>query len=139
MDFHKKCDNIPKTLTIIKAKSGNIFGGYTEATWNQSNQFKKDKNAFLFSLINEDNNPVKVKIAEGQEDRAIFCGPSFLAFGDGYDIVLSTNPASKNSSSKYFGTTYVLANYLCGTKKAQTFLAGSDSFRTEEIEVFRLI
>jgi hypothetical protein len=26
-DFHSKCENIPKTLTIIKAASGNIFGG----------------------------------------------------------------------------------------------------------------
>ena len=31
-DFHSKCDNNPKTLTIIKATTGNIFGGYTEAT-----------------------------------------------------------------------------------------------------------
>ena len=32
-DFHSKCDNISKTLTIVSANE-NIFGGYTNMTWN---------------------------------------------------------------------------------------------------------
>jgi hypothetical protein len=32
-DFHSTCDGIANTLTIIKAKSGNIFGGFTEKVW----------------------------------------------------------------------------------------------------------
>ena len=32
-DFHSRCDNIGRTLTIIKVKNNpHIFGGYTEAT-----------------------------------------------------------------------------------------------------------
>ena len=49
-EFHSKCDNISKTLAIIKAKdSGNVFGGYTEATWDQirpNPHQKEDENAF---------------------------------------------------------------------------------------------
>jgi hypothetical protein len=51
-DFHAKCDNIAKTLTVIKTESGDIFGGYTEATWNAPSDgtcYKEDKNAFIFS------------------------------------------------------------------------------------------
>jgi hypothetical protein len=35
--FHAKCDNTPKTLTVIKAKEPTCFirGGYTEMTWNE--------------------------------------------------------------------------------------------------------
>ena len=41
--FHKKCDNIKDTLTLVKTKTGNIFGGYTSETWN-GNNYKKDDN-----------------------------------------------------------------------------------------------
>jgi len=32
--FHARCDNKPNTLIIIKSTNGNVFGGYTEQTWN---------------------------------------------------------------------------------------------------------
>jgi len=35
-DFHRKCDGIPNTLTVIKSKSGNIFGGFIEQKWLQT-------------------------------------------------------------------------------------------------------
>jgi hypothetical protein len=73
--FHAKCNNIRKTLTVVKAaKSGNKFGGYTEATWNEdlnaTKYYKKDANAFLFSLVNKEKSPVKVNVAIGQENFA---------------------------------------------------------------------
>src|SRR5579883_1376314 len=64
-DFHFSCDNKPKTLTIVKSTSECIFGGYTEAEWSSSedNLFKRDPNAFLFSLVNKQNEPIKIKVA----------------------------------------------------------------------------
>ena len=47
--FHKKCDNIKDTLTLVKTKTGNIFGGYASETWN-GNNYKKDDEAFCFSI-----------------------------------------------------------------------------------------
>jgi hypothetical protein len=71
-DFHLKCDNIAKTLTVIKAaESGNIFGGYTEATWDESDTYKSDEKAFIFSLVNKENKPVKVNVTKGK--KAIGC------------------------------------------------------------------
>jgi len=48
--FHKKCDNIPNTLTIIKSAGYRRFGGFTTVEWDISGKFKDDKNTFLFSL-----------------------------------------------------------------------------------------
>ena len=48
-DFHSHCDGISNTMTIIKAKSGNIFGGYTEQEWHSDDDFVADPKAFIFS------------------------------------------------------------------------------------------
>ena len=53
--FHDLCDNYPQTLTVIKTTKGNIFGGYTEQTWkdtdiNKRGVLKKDNKAFVFSI-----------------------------------------------------------------------------------------
>ncbi len=61
--FHKKCDHFKNTLTIVKSINGNVFGGFTTQSWT-SNKFndykKKDKDAFIFSLENEQNKPFKI-------------------------------------------------------------------------------
>jgi hypothetical protein len=94
--FHAKCDNIPKTLTVVKAaESGNIFGGYTAATWDEpiwGTCYKKDANAFLFSLVNKEKMPVKVNIDKGQEMYAIKAkssyGPTFGILSSAFSIDL---------------------------------------------------
>ena len=51
-DFHLKCDGKSSTLTIVKAsQSENIFGSYTDPTWDSTSGFKSDKNAFVFGLV----------------------------------------------------------------------------------------
>lgn len=34
-DFHFKCDNVIKTLTLIQTQENFIFGGYTEQSWSE--------------------------------------------------------------------------------------------------------
>ena len=46
-NFHRKCDNVDNTLTIVKVTSGNIFGGFTVKKWSSNNQFVSDSNAFI--------------------------------------------------------------------------------------------
>ena len=63
--FHSKCDGKSNTLTILKAKQSKfIFGGFTAVNWESSNNLKhkSDPNAFIFSLTNKDNTPLKMKI-----------------------------------------------------------------------------
>jgi hypothetical protein len=133
-DFHSKCDGISKTLTIIKAKtSGNIFGGYTEATLDGT-RWKSDKNSFIFSLINSENQPVKMNITNGQEQHAIFshptCGPTFGVTGDAFITSANSNLACIYSN---LGSIDVFQS-----EKSKLFLAGSYKFDVEEIEVFQL-
>lgn len=88
-DFHKKCDNKPKTLTIVKSTTGCIFGGYTEVEWYQidpnQGHYKTDNKSFVFSLVNQENKPIQLNI---DQNTAIFCdskcGP---VFGEGYFFI----------------------------------------------------
>ena len=48
--FHKKCNNIRGTLMIVKTSKNFIFGGYTNEIWNGDKSYRKDDNAFCFSL-----------------------------------------------------------------------------------------
>ena len=32
-DFHKKCDHVGSTVTLVRCEN-NIFGGYTDQSWN---------------------------------------------------------------------------------------------------------
>jgi len=41
-DFHRKCDNIGKTLTLIKTTKGYIFGGFTSESWAHTGDYKSD-------------------------------------------------------------------------------------------------
>jgi hypothetical protein len=138
-DFHTKCDNIPKTVTVIKAaQSGNIFGGYTEATWDTQSikPAKSDENAFIFSLVNKENKPVKVKVSHEKKDKAIVClkefGPRFSR-----DIVIGdySDSANRNNFS-LFGESYILKDNF--VKSKGNFIAGSRNFSIDEIEVFEL-
>lgn len=137
-DFHAKCDNIPKTLTVIKSSNGNIFGGYTDQSWDSDSFYKSDPNAFLFSLTNLYKQPVKIKINPTNSNMAIYCssenGPSFGSFTD--DLAISSRGTNnmKEGASK-LSSTFQLANYPQGSD-GSNFLAGSTYFHINEIEVF---
>jgi hypothetical protein len=134
--FHAKCDGIANTLVIIKSSTGNIFGGFTKAKWDQLNQYKTDKDAFIFSLVNRENKPVRFNIAPGRESYAIFCtahyGPTF---GGGHDLFLSTNCNSDDSTSNSnLGNCFRNPDFQLN-EDSKSFLGGSHPFRVEEIEV----
>lgn len=141
--FHQKCDNKPKTLTIIRSANGNIFGGYTDAMWDETNQFKTDPNAFLFSLKNKDNRPIKLKIGAGREQYAIrSCsnyGPSFgNGDGRGFDLYIAEYSNSNSQSIAFMGD-YSHPNYPPKSNEASIFLAGAYNFKVSDIEVFQKI
>ncbi len=81
-DFHRKCDGIVNTLTIIKSEHGNIFGGFTEKAWGSTSEYVLDPEAYIFSLVNKENKPFKVVCTYGAI--AIDCDSSFgPIFGSG--------------------------------------------------------
>ena len=48
--FHKLCDNIAPNLLLIKDDKDNIFGGFTNVSWEDMDIKKKDSESFLFSV-----------------------------------------------------------------------------------------
>ena len=135
-DFHMKCDGHSNTLSIFKAKKSSfIFGGFTTVDWDSSSGEKSDPIAFIFSLTNKDNQPLKMKIDPEHHDFAICCDPEYgPIFGNGHDILI-TKSFSNNTAN--LGNSYKHPQYENGTDEADNFLAGSFYFKLEEIEVYQ--
>jgi hypothetical protein len=139
--FHTKCDNHANTLILVKSENGYVFGGYTQQFWNSTERgcFKADKNAFIFLLINEDKNPVKMKVINSE--KAIWCNSSYgPCFGhDDFNIRGDEWKGSLLSGS-LLGKRSVYQHPLYGhnTPEAYCFLAGSIYFFVSEMEVFSL-
>ncbi len=139
-DFHSRCDNKSPTLSICKAhESSYIFGGFASFTFNGSEIFKSNPNAFIFSLTNKDNKPLKMKVKSSQHQYAIYCDPEYgPTFGFGHDICIANNANTTMNCCSYLGDcSYRHPQYERGTNEALTFLAGSRNFQYDEIEVYQ--
>ncbi|XP_028392035.1 E3 ubiquitin-protein ligase TRIM33-like isoform X2 [Dendronephthya gigantea] len=119
--FHKKCDNVGHTLTLVKCGT-NIFGGFTDQSWEAQDNMR----AF------------KCPIKRNQKEKAICCNRNWeVVFGGGHDLYISPNASMNKHSYSNLGVTYQLPfGYKPGTSKARSLLAGSEEFLPSEIEVF---
>ena len=131
--FHSKCDNKPNTLVIIKSEHGNVFGGYTERSWS-GYYYKNDENAFIFSLINRLNKPLKMKCIKPES--AIYCSLNFGPNFGGYDFEIDNNSYKSSLSKSNLGVSYKHPDYDYESNEAKSFLAGSHNFKVSEIEVY---
>jgi hypothetical protein len=112
-DFHSKCDNKSPTLSICKAhESSYIFGGFTTVSWDSTSQWKSDPSAFLFSLTNKDNKPLKMKIDPNSHQYAIYCHSTI-------------------------GPIYGFSGDLCIANNANTTMDKFSNFQLDEIEVYQ--
>lgn len=134
-DFHFKCDGFKNTLTIIKSKNSNVFGGYTEADWSGDLVYKHDTNAFIFSLINTYAEPLLIRCSKPQH--AIYCSNTFgPVFGfSPCDIAIEHNSNVRKSYSN-LGCSYHHPRFPSGSYDALCFLAGSRHFQAVDIEVY---
>ena len=138
--FHFNCNGLIPTLTLLRAKKSKfIFGYFTEAPCSSlfsPRVVKTDPNGFLFSLINRDKKPFKIKIDTNQSQNAIYCdsrfGPQF-----GYDIHIASNANTTKDSYSNLSYFYKHPQYAFGTKEAKLLLAGSYYFQLSEIEVYQ--
>ncbi|CAF0941390.1 unnamed protein product [Didymodactylos carnosus] len=131
--FHRHCDDIGPTMTVVQSKDGYLFGGYTSVPWASAlGSQKNDPTAFLFTLVS----PVVesgtkfacIKAGTNAVFHSFSCGP---AFGTGYDLIISNDSDTNMDSYCNFPHSYV--DHLGhGTL---TF-TGSVHFKTADIEVF---
>ena len=58
-DYHNNVDGQSNTLTLIKAQSGNIFGGYRAAPILSDDKWVTDPHAFIFSVDQTEKYKIK--------------------------------------------------------------------------------
>lgn len=135
-DFHKKCDGIGNTLTLIESSKHHIFGGYTPCVWDSTSGDVYDQScqSFLYTLRNPHNLAAR-KFALVAGNRAILCtktdGPSF---GTGTDIRILDGCNSRSDNYLCFGGSYRNDTGLNG----QTVFDGGFYYTVHEIEVFAI-
>ncbi len=99
--FHSRCDGKPNTLTLIKNSLGYVFGGYTAVPWSSPSNATEfsDPTAFLFSLKNPSNNPLKLKVVEPEFAVMHFShyGPIFGGYNHSRDLSFYNYEDPKNS------------------------------------------
>jgi len=132
-DFHRCCDNIGATVTLIRA-NGYLFGGYTPLSWNTSSKYLNNSSSFLFTLTNSHGaSPTHFSCTKSQH--STFCYSSYgPTFGGGHDLHISSNSNANTTSYSNFPDSY---NDSIGY--AKTTFAGAYNFTVSEIEVFRVI
>ena len=129
-DFHRKCDGIGKTISIIKTIKGYKFGGYAEKPWkSEGSWIYDDEKAFVFSLNNmKIYNAVygKYKYYWGKN-----FGPNFYSFWPCSNMFAKSgnNVLDKNNSNQYFS----------GFSSDYELNGGEKNFITQELEVFQII
>ncbi len=134
--FHRKCDGVPGTVVLAKARNGFVFGGLNTSTWGDVNAAtslsgaKQAPGSFLFVLPSDERpDDAQQFPLKGSDASHVKCHPNEgPTFGAGPDLTI--NPAKDAKSTSNLGTTYCCAS--------PTTLAGSSSFDVAEFEVFRL-
>ena len=130
VSFHQKCDNIAPTLTLIETKEGFRYGGFTSQFWESSEQsiFKKDKNAFIFSLDTEK----KYEIIN--EEKSIQCsmywGPYF---GEGGAICVPDNFLEEKNAFYQWPSSYDI------TEKDELTFGQEHNINISKYEVYEII
>jgi len=136
--FHRLCDGKSNTVTVIKNTNGFIFGGFTSIPWRLTGGYKEDRTAFLFSLTNPSNTPLKLKVKSPQT--AVCHSPSYgPTYGGGHDLIVFNLSNTNRDSYMKFGF-YELSNGKSGTEGGKFIVGGSENnFQIIEIEVFHFL
>jgi len=136
-NFHKCCDNLGPTVTIIKS-NGCIFGAYTPISWASKGAYVINSATFLFSLVGPNDEERTVKISNVSGNHSIHdsatAGPTF---GGGHDLYISANYQSTSNYSG-LGSSYQLTGGNYGPSGASSYLAGSYNFVVSDYEVYQL-
>ena len=148
-DFHRTCDGVTNTLTVIKSATGYIFGGYSDLSWSSSTgKLCSESDAFLFHLHsyaglapgklgNNGSTYYTCYVTQPSTSR----GPRFgynSYYGGCYDLYVVSSPNRENST---INTNLGNSSYSCyplPSGQASTFLVGGSSFLTSELEVFEV-
>jgi hypothetical protein len=91
--FHAKCDGRGATLTVVRSKKGNVFGGYASLPWANSGGYKQDASAYIFSLRGPSapaGAPLRAN-SRGGEKQGVYHHADNVIFEGGEDLRIHTN------------------------------------------------
>jgi hypothetical protein len=112
-NFHTKCDNKPKTLSILYTKYGNIIGGYSTVTWDKNTlNYSGDSNAFLFNISKRTLN-----IRNGNCNEIYSHSSYHLTYGSAHDLYICNNSQQTNGSYSSLNSSYKSSYGLTGEDK----------------------
>ena len=135
-NFQAKCDNQPRTLTIIKTTKGFIFGGYTAVAWNSTGNYKTDPTAFIFSLVNIRSTPLLIPV-KVESVFSIYCNGSYgPTFGGGHDIYIANNSNTETTSYSSLGHSYDLKHFSFGSTEKNRFSPVPTTFKHLKLKFF---
>lgn len=124
--FHNKCDGRSPTLTLVKTTSGYRCGGFTITPWDQSGNYKKDNDAFVFSL------DLRTKYMS-TNNNSIYCNGSYgPTFGGGHDLYLASGFLTAGNSN------YCNCPNTYKTVKKSELSGGEYNFTVKECEVYQI-
>jgi len=131
--FHSRCNARTPTLSVIRATSGNIFGGYTTLSW-AGTGYGADSNAFLFSLVSGRGHPFRMNcsntahsISRDQNNGPTFGGGHNIFVGPAFDSAVNyCNPYASYTVENNAFTDY------------SGLLAGAYNFTVDDLEVFTI-
>ena len=132
-NFHKKCDNQGKTITLFRNIKGNIFGGYASIPWStESGTWKSAPESFVFTLTNEFNiKPTKLLSKHNQKEyKEVYHHESYgPTFGNDFGLY-----------SDFHGWACKFQTYEEISGKSQSLITGENSSKLSinEIEVFKI-
>jgi len=130
----QRSQGISPTITLIRARSGNVFGGFlsTPRMFDDSG-YKADAIAFLFSVTFEEKYEIKTR------KNAFFEWPGLLIdFGGGGDIQIYEDCNIIGNNYTKFPNHYSCPKFQ-SFEHGKTYLAGSEKFFVDEIEVFEVV
>ncbi|OWF38231.1 interferon-induced protein 44-like isoform X2 [Mizuhopecten yessoensis] len=100
--FHEMCDNRGPTLTLVYNTAGEVYGGFTSASWQSiTKQPVYDKNAFL-CLLRKEGNTEAIKFSINLPPSALLLdqqsGPTF---GSGPDLQVFTGKITPDTDGTF--------------------------------------
>ena len=139
--FHKFCDDIEDTLTVVRTEFGKTVAGFTHYPWNSPNKngWVRDsqKKAFLLQL------DLCQKLICENNTRIIYCnkgsGPRF-----GNDLIIREDCNTNRNSYTDFPRYYNLEgeSQYCQNQESYSAFCGSqegNNFIVEEYQVFEVV
>lgn len=128
--FHHKCYGRCNTLSVIKDKQGNVFGGFADLAWSRADISIKSEKSFLFSLkTSMQGRALKFPVNPKSQASLLHHPDSLLLFGA--DLQLAVNG---------YGTVNIGNSYLKPEGMSPYYCINENvAFMATEIEVYQVI